>query len=168
MNQRRSLNCPQNNFQAKINHKFQKQYNQAENCFFFILIFAARILAEKVTCSLKYKWKRTKCPGLKGLIRAKIYPRNALVDEQWELLFPLLNGKKGLIQVCTANFLPKTLILLEELLFVQTNDFCLMIWPFFRKDFVIYWIILCPKCSANPITVTPIWKWEFWKWGAPH
>ena len=22
-------------------------------------------------------------------------------------------------------------------------------------------IILCPKCSANPITVTPIWKWEF-------
>ena len=19
----------------------------------------------------------------------------------------------------------------------------------------------CPKCSANPITVTPIWKWEF-------
>ena len=21
--------------------------------------------------------------------------------------------------------------------------------------------ILCPKCPANPITVTPIWKWEF-------
>ena len=22
-------------------------------------------------------------------------------------------------------------------------------------------ITICPKCSANPITVTPIWKWEF-------
>ena len=26
---------------------------------------------------------------------------------------------------------------------------------------LFHFIRLCPKCSANPITVTPIWKWEF-------
>ena len=90
-------------------------------------------LLSKGTC----RWKRKECPVLKGLIRAKIYPLNALVDEQWELLLHLLNGKKGLIQVFTANFLPKKLILLEELLFVQTKDFVFWFYHFFRKDFVI-------------------------------
>ena len=26
---------------------------------------------------------------------------------------------------------------------------------------VVSRIILIPECSANPITVTPIWKWKF-------
>ena len=28
--------------------------------------------------------------------------------------------------------------------------------------------IQCPKCSTNPITITPIWKWEFSYGAAAH
>ena len=40
---------------------------------------------------------------------------------------------------------------------IESNNHTVLTTPVLKEPILCD----CPKCSANPITVTPIWKWQF-------
>ena len=47
--------------------------------------------------------------------------------------------------------------MLENDLSIESNNHTVLTTPVLKEPILCD----CPKCSANPITVTPIWKWKF-------